>query len=170
MNLVAPSLPFLRPDQRVVVVGGAASQIVQALASNKLGGLAEGRLISLGEVDEFCLDCTIANAHVLLLPIQYGGGSNVKTAEALLSRRPVLATPTAMRGFDAFRGAPGLRWVKDECHFGTAMLETLDQPAPAPCGDYAALKSILWESTVSPLVVLLREVEEEINADARCRC
>jgi hypothetical protein len=168
MNLIAPSLPFLRPYQRVVLAGGAGPEIVQALEAKGLGQIAYERLISLGAVDEFCLDCAIANARVLLLPIQYGGGSNVKTAEALLSRRPMLATVTAMRGFEKFLNVPGVTLVADEGgEFGRAMLTALDHPLGAKCPDCADLSSLLWESTITPLVELMRELEEEITADPR---
>jgi hypothetical protein len=166
MDLVVPSLAFLRPHQRVVMAGGAGQGIVQALEAKGLGLMAEGRLISLGTVDEFCLDCAIANAHVLLLPIQYGGGSNVKTAEALLSRRPILATSTAMRGFDRFLDVPGMT-VADGSDFGRAMLTALDQPFQARRAEHPALSSLLWEATIAPLVEMMREIECEIDAGRR---
>jgi len=167
MDLVVPSLPFLRPDQRVVVAGGAGPRIVQALEARGLERMAEGRLIILGTVDEFCLDCAIANADVLLLPIRYGGGSNVKTAEALLSGRPVLATVTAMRGFEGFRDVPGMTIAEDGTEFGKAMLKVLDRPFQESSTNHPAIASLLWESTIAPLVKMMREIEEEIIVERR---
>jgi hypothetical protein len=166
MNLVVPSLPLLRPHQRVVLAGGMGPGIIEALEAQGLGRIAKARLIVLGFVDDFCLDCAIANANVLLLPIQYGGGSNVKTAEALLSRRPVIAAAAAMRGFDAFREAPKLT-IAEGVDFGTAMLAALNDPYRPQGGDHPALSSLLWESTVAPLVGMMREIEEEIRSDQR---
>jgi hypothetical protein len=167
MNLVTPSLPFLRPNQRVVVVGHMGPKIIEALEANGLARVAKTRLIVLGAVDEFCLDCAIANANVLLLPIQYGSGSNVKTAEALLSCRPIIAAPAAMRGFDAFIGAPNITVVDGTGDFGTAMLAALDRPCSPQGADHPPLSSLLWESTVAPLVGMMREIEGEIRADLR---
>jgi hypothetical protein len=163
MNLVVPSLPLLRPGQRVVVAGGMGPGVIEALEAQGLGRIANARLIVLGMVDEFCLDCAIANANVLLLPIQYGGGSNVKTAEALLSRRPIIAAAAAMRGFDMFREVPNVTIADGSVDFGTAMLATLDRPYSAQGVDHPALSSLLWESTVAPLVGIMRE----IHADQR---
>ena len=165
MDLVAPALPLLRPCQRVVVAGGMGPGIAQALEAKGLGGIVNGRMILLGTVDDFCLDCAIANAHVLLLPIQYGGGSNVKTAEALLSRRPTVATSIAMRGFDGFREVPGLTVVKDNVDFGSAMLAVLDRPFELRSADHPALSSLLWESTISPLVELMRDIEKDLGVN-----
>jgi hypothetical protein len=127
--------------------------------------MGAGRLISLGPVDEFCLDCAITNAHALLLPIQYGGGSNVKTAEALLSGRPMVATATAMRGFDGFRNMPGITLANDARDFGAAMLAVLDSPFQGSGADHPALSELLWEATITPLVELMREIEGEMRAD-----
>jgi hypothetical protein len=167
MNLVVPSLPLLRPRQRVVLAGGMGPGVIEALEAQGLGRVPKARLIVLGMVDEFCLDCAIANANALLLPIQYGGGSNVKTAEALLSRRPIIAAAAAMRGFDAFREVPNMVIADGADDFGTAMLAALDRPYSAQGADHPALSSLLWESTVGPLIGMMREIEEEIRADRR---
>jgi Glycosyl transferase 4-like domain/Glycosyl transferases group 1 len=167
MDLVLPSLPLLRPFQRVVVAGGACRGIGQALEAKGLTRMAEGRLILLGPVDEFCLDCTIANAHVLLLPIQYGGGSNVKTAEALLSRRLTVATATAMRGFHGFSDVPGMTVAEADGDFGRAMLAALDRPFQAESPDHPLLASLLWEHTIAPLAAMMRQIEKEISASRR---
>ena len=164
LNLVGPSLPVLRPHQRVVVAGGAAASIVQTLQANGLERMMAGRLISLGPIDEFSLDCAIANADVLLLPVQYGGGSNVKTAEALLSGRPIVATGVAMRGFDRFRGAPGLTIADDPAGFGKSLLAALERPFQRSAADDPALATLLWESTIDPLVEMMREIEDELAA------
>jgi hypothetical protein len=167
MNLVVPSLPLLRPHQRVVLAGGMGPEVIQALEVKGLAHLAKARLIVLGMLDEFCLDCAIANANVLLLPIQYGGGSNVKTAEALLSRRPTVATAAAMRGFDQFREVPNMTVAEGSVDFGTAMLAALDRPYRLQGADHPALSSLLWESTIAPLVRMMLEIEEEICGDRR---
>lgn len=167
MNLVTPSLPFLRPHQRVVVAGHMGPVIIEALEANALAPIAKTRLIVLGAVDEFCLDCAIANANVMLLPIQYGSGSNVKTAEALLSCRPIIAAPAAMRGFDGFRDVPNITIADGTVEFGTAMLAALDRHWTPQGVDHPSVSSLLWESTIAPLVGMMREIEGEIRADQR---
>lgn len=157
MELVAPALPRLGINQRVVVAGGAGSGILQALSEKGLTGLVDKRLIVLGPVDELSLDCVIGNAHVLMLPIQYGGGSNVKTAEALLSGRPAIASEAAMRGFKEFRNAPSIHVAGDAESFGKSMLDVLNRPFQAQIPDFPELSSLLWESTIDPIVKMIRE-------------
>jgi glycosyltransferase involved in cell wall biosynthesis len=163
LNLVGPSLPLLRPNQRIVVAGGSSEIIVRSLLAKGLAHVIEERLISLGPVDDFCLDCLIANAHVLLLPIEYGSGSNVKTAEALLSGRPVLATRVAMRGFEAFHSIPGLTVTDGAPAFGNAMLAALQGGFRPFAVEHPILANLLWESTLAPLIALMRDIERELD-------
>jgi glycosyltransferase involved in cell wall biosynthesis len=55
----------------------------------------------------------IESASVILLPIPYGGGSNLKTAEALSSGRPIVSTTKAFRGFEEFINSENV-YVSDD--------------------------------------------------------
>lgn len=73
------------------------------------------------------LNMLIESANVIALPIPYGGGSNLKTAEALVSGRPVVGTSVSFRGFEDFADADFVRvidsvkefrgHIKDACSF-----------------------------------------------------
>jgi glycosyltransferase involved in cell wall biosynthesis len=166
MELAVPALVRVRPHHRIVVAGRMGPAVLDEMERAGLSRLAPSRLVVLGEVDQVTLDAAIANAHVLLLPILYGGGSNVKTAEALLSGSPVVASATAMRGFDGFEDVPGLTMAGDEsASFSAAILAALDADSSAMAADHPALESLLWDSTVLPLARLLREIGA--SADAR---
>jgi glycosyltransferase involved in cell wall biosynthesis len=161
MELVAPALAALRPGHRIVVAGRMGQGVLAEIDRTGLAGLAPGRLVVLGEVDGITLDAAIANAHAVLLPILYGGGSNVKTAEALLSGRAVVASPTAMRGYDGFDGVPGLTVAGDSPQaFAAAVLAALDRAPEAPDGSHPKLRALLWDETVQPLVRRLRDLGE----------
>lgn len=163
VELVAPTLSSLRPLERIVIAGSAGPAIISELQSRGLGTMLDDRLVSLGVVDELYLDCLIANCKVLLLPILYGGGSNVKTAEALLSGRPVIASEAAMRGFDEFRLTPGLTVAADVQCFGEALLDLLAAPFQAGVAAAETRSGLLWDETIRPLVDLLHEL------DSRCK-
>lgn len=70
--------------------------------------LLTGQLHHNGKVAEQELDSALLNAGVILLPIMSGGGTNLKTAEALSSGRQVLGTSKAFRGFDAWKNSRGV--------------------------------------------------------------
>ena len=163
LDLVTPWLPRLRPMQRVVIAGDAGPSIMAEMGRTGLGQLARDRVLALGRVDGFSLDCAIANARAILVPVRYGGGSNVKTAEALLSGRPIIASPCAMRGFGMALGAPGLHVADTAEDFGAAVLGLLDRPGPGVPAGHPALAALAWDATVAPVVALLRDIA---HADA----
>jgi len=160
-NLVLPWLASLRPGQRVVVAGGAGDWLRSRLAEQGLSEVLEGRLILLGRINDLALSALIDNAACIILPIEYGGGSNIKTAEALLSDRRVVASPASMRGFDEYRSLPGVMVANGPAAFGAAVRSALADASPAPrsAGSVAALT---WDAMLAPLVTL---VDELLNRD-----
>jgi hypothetical protein len=66
------------------------------------GKLMWARVFNWDRVSEKTLSALIEEASCVLLPMTSGGGSNLKTAEAMLAGKRVVATPIALRGFDEF--------------------------------------------------------------------
>jgi glycosyltransferase involved in cell wall biosynthesis len=155
-NYVAPALKYLRPLQRIVVAGGVCEPFRHWLEQQGMLPVMADRLVLLGAVDEIELNSAIANASVLLLPIPYGGGSNVKTAEALLSRKRIIATDAAMRGFSEFSSLPMVKVIDSERSFVEALLESFDA-GPGQDGDADLLNTLLWDNTLAPIAALLAE-------------
>jgi hypothetical protein len=160
MNLMASSLPRLRSNQRFVVVGGAGDYIANELKASGREILTEGRFVNLGKVSNLVLDAAIANASVVAVPIQYGGGSNLKTAEALLSGRRVVATAHSLRGFPEVQNSKNLRIAEDK-HFGETVLEELGKPFRINYDD--APVQFLWENTTKPIIETIAGVESAMR-------
>jgi hypothetical protein len=155
-QFVAPALKFLRPEQRIVVAGGVCEPFSSWLKEQGLLAMANDRLLSLGLIGEMCLNSLIANATIMLLPIPYGGGSNVKTAEALLSGKRVIATASAMRGFTEFQSLPAVQVVDNEQSFVEALLHAFEV-GPLPPSNSGLLDGLLWHNTLAPIVALLKD-------------
>ena len=112
----------------------------------------------MGMVDVALLDALLTRAAVVLLPKTTGGGSNLKTAEALHSYRPVVATTQAFVGFEPWRNAPGVTVFDDPVGFWRQVRWHLANPlvdiSTAWC---AQREGLLWENCLQPMVV---EVEK----------
>lgn len=156
-NLVLPWLASLRPGQRVVVAGGVGDSLRRRLAEWGLLAVLEGRLVLLGRVSDLALSALIENAACIILPIQYGGGSNLKTAEALLSDRHIVASPAAMRGFDAYRNLSGVAVANGPTEFGAEVRDALENGSPAP-RSAASVAALTWDAMLAPLVALVDEL------------
>ncbi len=102
MKLLGPALGFLAPNQQIILAGGVGSSIC-----NYDHGIFKllnwSRLNNLGVISNKDLATVIQMSSVLLLPIIEKGGSNIKTAEAILSGKLVIATSTAFRGYEEYK-------------------------------------------------------------------
>jgi len=156
LRYVAPALPRLRPATRIVVAGSVCEALDSEVSQASLRGCREGRLVSLGFVDDLTLDALIANASALLLPIEYGGGSHLKTAEALLSGRPIIGTSTSFRGYTAYQELPHVILADTPERFESAIHHSLS--CGLPLGDDLLPRELLWESTLEPVVQLARHL------------
>ena len=90
------------------------------------GVLNVARIQVLGVLDDADLSAVKSLAHAFLLPIGAGGGSNIKTAEALYSGKPVVCTTKALRGFEAYRSLPGVRVADTPKEFQSAIRSILE--------------------------------------------
>jgi hypothetical protein len=107
-KFLGDSLAFIPPDFKIYCVGSVCHLIQEWINGGGATGTFTSRARLIGEVSENQLVQIIHSAIAILLPINTGGGSNLKTAEALLSGKSVIATPLAMRGFESWIGQPGV--------------------------------------------------------------
>jgi Glycosyl transferases group 1 len=117
----------------------------------------QGRIVDLGVLPRDRLAQAIAQAHALILPIGEGAGTNLKTAEALVSGRPVIATPMSLRGFEAHARHPCLQLADTPAAFEAAMQGALACRNPDLHDARAQL--LLWRQTLSPLAPALNALQ-----------
>jgi len=109
MKMVGKKVGFLPKHARIVVVGGVSDLIKDSLRDEVVEDVCMPlRVELLGRRSEGDLNALLSLADTIILPITEGGGSNLKTAEALLSGKRIVATEHAFRGYDAYRTLPGI--------------------------------------------------------------
>lgn len=101
-EMMGESLAWLPPECIVIAAGGVSKILENYMpeSAKMYSYVSMDRIKKMGFVSEELLASLVDNASVILLPITIGGGSNLKTAEAIASGRPVVATSVACRGFD----------------------------------------------------------------------
>lgn len=140
------------PEARMVVAGEAGRLLA---ADPRLGrtGTLERQFIDAGQVSESVLRGLLATAHVMILPITSGGGTNLKTAEALWSGHHIIATSAAMRGFEQFSSARGIQVTDESASFLNAMREAFLQPnLQIDLREREERNVVLWEHTLSHMM------------------
>lgn len=149
MEWVQPDLEFLPQGTQIISIGTIKDRLDRDPRCKN--AIARGQLINLGTVSQEVLDQLILHAKAILLPISQGGGTNLKTAEALCSPRKVIATPTAMRGFEKWLDAPGVFLAKTPASFRATIVQALgdleDTKHARP-----GVEALQWENCLSGAV------------------
>jgi hypothetical protein len=84
-----------------------------------------------------------------LLPIKDGGGTNLKTAEAIVSGHRIVATPTAFRGFDKYRDAKGVTIATTRQGFVGGIRQALaSEPLNLSRAELAARLEVTWSQVL----------------------
>lgn len=139
------------PSHAVVLAGRVGAALRRQRRRN--AAFEQGRIVDLGVLPRDRLAQAIVQAHALILPIDNGAGTNLKTAQALVSGRPVIATPMSLRGFEPHARHPCLHLADTPAAFDAAMQGALAQRR-ADCHD-AGSQRLLWRQTLSPLAPAL---------------
>jgi glycosyltransferase involved in cell wall biosynthesis len=147
------SLAGLAPDQRIVLVGGVSEQFLQHPWFRRWEDLNRRRVQPLGVLPQADLDALRDLAHVFILPTTTGGGSHLKTAEALYTGKPVVATPHGMRGFEHLIDLPGVQVVAPGPEFGRTLSRVLNEDAAVhdTPDDRARRDALTWRHTLADL-------------------
>ena len=151
----------LKPDEKLVVAGGAGPAIAGDVRVHQSAKLA-GEVVVAGLVSQPCLEGLLDGAHCIVLPLTQGGGTNLKTAEALWSGKHVVATTVAMRGFERFIGAHGVFLADDPITFKRTLRQVMGLPSlTLSPEDVEARRTVLWDSCLKPLSGLLASLAAE---------
>lgn len=152
------ALGFLPPGCCIVAAGRVGVRLRAHYEATRYQTLNLSRLVITGEVEEDDLSALKALAEVYLLPIFEGGGSNIKTSEAILSGRPIIATPMSLRGFERYTSLPGLTIADSRQAFIDALRSAFTSP-PQPTAPIDAHRTeLLWQNTLSQVAPALTQV------------
>lgn len=103
-ELVSARLGYLKLGQNIIVAGGGGILIKKMIeeSKNTLDKTALNKLYFFDKPSDSELQALINFGDMMLLPILSGGGTNLKTAEALLTNKKIIATKYAFRGYEEY--------------------------------------------------------------------
>jgi glycosyltransferase involved in cell wall biosynthesis len=103
--------PNRRAVERIRAMAPACPGVTFVLAGTCAAPGREGNLVAMGPVGEVALVALYRLASVMVVPLELGTGSSLKTVEALATGAPVLGTAMAFRGL---RVTPGTDCVVED--------------------------------------------------------
>jgi hypothetical protein len=92
---------FIPFDSRLVVVGSCVGPIETTISKTKFWETGRNKLSMIPEASDKLLDNLYAYANSIVLPIFNGSGSSIKSIEALLTNRQLIAAKFALRGIES---------------------------------------------------------------------
>jgi hypothetical protein len=113
LELLGPALGYIPPGSKLVVAGSVCEHIYQILNNSNYASLNMPKLQLLFELDDSDLSAVKSLADLFLIPLKTGFGTNLKTAEALISKKTVVSSVKGMRGYEEFKSLPQVT-VSDE--------------------------------------------------------
>lgn len=157
--LATPSLAFLPPDVRIAIAGSLGPALDHHRRFLRQWSVNIHRINRLGFLDDpdyaqFCLHlpCTI-------VPIFHGGGSNLKTADALVTGSPVIASRESMVGYEDILDIDprNLTVVDTPGEFRAAMTENLQARPVSPIVTERS-RALSWSSRLAPVAAALDDL------------
>jgi hypothetical protein len=152
------SLGFIPPDCRLIVAGGA-SRVFSELYIGEAScftSLNQSRLHVLGNlnVDDFSAAHTLAYGY--FLPVGYGGGTCLKTAEAIYSNKCLVASPAALRGYSKYEAKLKNIIRAQDCEQFRSAIQSIFNKQYKPLipteGKLRLLEELTWETIILNLV------------------
>lgn len=117
------------PITSIAICGGIAAPISKHPEYQRYLTANAKRVLFFFDSPDSELFAVKRDCHGVFLPIHHGGGTNLKTAEALALGKWVVATSTALRGFERFSGAEGVIVTDTPADFRQAIRQVLLRPA-----------------------------------------
>jgi hypothetical protein len=153
-------LGFVPPDCQIVVAGGVGGLLSEHYSATRYKALDLSRLTITGEIGDDDLAALKTLTAAFLLPIFDGGGSNIKTAEALLSGKRVIGTSLSLRGYDRFLGRKEVTVAATRDEFRAAVRRVLspDQSVDTPAPTDELRSSLLWSASLGAVPMAVRSL------------
>src|SRR4051794_36685524 len=107
VEMVGKDSSFLPEGNKIVLAGGISEYFRATYQGQKYVKFWKN-ILPLGFLSEEHLTGLLAQSDIILLPITSGGGSNLKTAEAILSGKKIVATNFAFCGFEKYARLPNI--------------------------------------------------------------
>jgi hypothetical protein len=145
---------FVSSNSKIVIAGGAGTNLKQNFNNNDvLSAPYWRRVLAVGLLSQDMLDGLIGFADVMLIPIADGGGSNLKTAEAILNDKKIVATSFAFRGYEDYLELPNI-WIADsqEDFVKAITVAHNTQKQPRTSEEHKLANRVQWEHTLAPLM------------------
>ena len=148
----------LNPDEKLVITGSICKRFETQVDFSEIIHMKASSML-LGTVSQNLLAAILRNAHCIILPILEGGGSNLKTAEAIVQGCYVLGTNFAFRGYEDYLSSTGVYIGENSTDFLKKLREIMAMPSlRLSCSENLVRKTLLWDNCLRPAINELKRL------------
>lgn len=154
-DMVGLGVGFLPFNARILLAGGICDYFEHTVKEpyNPQHATFWQRVAPCGRPSDDSLGALIQLADAIILPITEGGGSNLKTAEAVLANKPVVATEHAFRSFEELKSLPNVYVASTREAFHAAINQAIStKPQERTSAQRKLAESVLWENCLREAV------------------
>ena len=162
LDLLGPALGYIPPGSKLVVAGSVCEHIYHILNNSNYSSLNLSKLQLLFELDDADLSAVKSLAALFLIPLKTGFGTNLKTAEALISKKTVVSSEKGMRGYEEFKSLPQVTVSDQKEILHNAIRRGLSPESatkiPTKQKDQPDPEKLAWENCLGKLPVLYASI------------
>ena len=159
-TLIGYTLGDLPRHTRVYIAGGVCGMLENHLkilpAHVRESFLLRAKL--LGVVSNEDLASLLHLTDVMLLPIISGGGSNLKTAEALLTGKIVIGTDVAFRSYDSYKKLHRVNIANNRNAFRSLLHDALTGKIELQANSRDEILEVTWKYTLANLAERVKAI------------
>ena len=152
-EMIGQNLEFLPAKTCIMLAGGVSNYIQQEYGSESATAKRFWkRAWPLGNLSDDNLAGLIQESEVIILPIVRGVGSNLKTAEALLADKKVVATNLAFRTFEQYSNLPNIYFADTQETFKKSIVTALNSSKIKRTPEQTArAQKVQWRYCLTPI-------------------
>ena len=134
------------PLKSIAICGGVSEPVFHHAEYQRYVAANSARVQFFPKIDDDELWALKQSCHGAFLPLRSGGGSNLKTAEALALGKWIVATPISLRGFEGFCNAEGVIVANDATSFRRGLHDILQRPPlEISAASRTAREALYWD-------------------------
>lgn len=160
LNLFSEGVGCINPDEKLLIIGGICPCLDNNIQFHAIPNMVKTTVL-LGEVNDSELAYLIDNAHLIILPLLTGAGTNLKTAEALVSKKHIVATNIAFRGYSAYREVAGVNITDNPIEFKNLIRHCMGSRLPITTRTEEEFRrNLLWSNQLKPMNSLVEYLKD----------
>lgn len=159
LKFVGDNTEFIPARSKIFVAGGVAEYFAQHYRYKNRHAKFWSGVKYIGQLEEDRLSALLHVCDLIILPITTKRGSNLKTAEAILSRKKIVSSTNAFKGFEQYRKLPNIYIANSREDFQTSILTALKAEYINPTtAELQLSEQVQWKYCLKPLEKEVRRV------------